>query len=110
MPQVDSIIVERNIYSFFLDELEPRNPTVDLKRAKPLTTDVSFFEIGVTLGKLLVVAVRSNFLSTKVKVFEATDRIKGEKSSGIFKRNSKDKSSALKLWKVSLSAMNSNNF
>jgi hypothetical protein len=83
--------------------LDARSPAVDTRRVKPVTTDVSFFELGYTMGRSLMVAVRSGNESAKVKIFEPAERPKSDKGS-IFRKNSQnlsqDKSTVLKLWKV----------
>jgi RHO1 GDP-GTP exchange protein 1/2 len=66
--------IEKQVITFPLEALDPRDPMAGLKRAKRISSHISFFKAGYCLGKALVCVVKSSPLSSTIKVFEPIDQ------------------------------------
>ncbi|EMD39301.1 hypothetical protein CERSUDRAFT_104516 [Gelatoporia subvermispora B] len=67
------VLSERQVITFPLDALDPRDPLSGLKRAKRIASHISFFKAGVCLGKTLVCVVKASPLSSTIKTLEPID-------------------------------------
>ncbi|EIN09591.1 CNH-domain-containing protein [Punctularia strigosozonata HHB-11173 SS5] len=68
------VLSEKQVITFPLEALDPRDPMAGLKRAKRISSHISFFKAGYCLGKALVCVVKSSPLSSTIKAFEPIDQ------------------------------------
>lgn len=68
------VLSERQVITFPLDALDPKDPTAGLRRAKRISSHTSFFKAGICLGKVLVCVVKSSPLSSTIKTLEPIDQ------------------------------------
>ncbi|KIM25430.1 hypothetical protein M408DRAFT_331185 [Serendipita vermifera MAFF 305830] len=101
LQQSDLLIVlsERNVITFPLEALDPRDPTAGQKRGKRIATHTSFFKAGICMGRPIVCVVKTSALSTTVKTFEPIDQQIRGKSKPTFKKLLQGGNDTLKLFK-----------
>ncbi|KAG6821216.1 hypothetical protein H0H93_004038 [Arthromyces matolae] len=68
------VLSERQVITFPLDALNPKDPTAGLKNAKRISSHTSFFKAGFCLGRVLVCIVKSSQLSSTFKTLEPIDQ------------------------------------
>lgn len=67
------VLSERQVMTFPLDALDPRDPMAALRRAKRIASHASFFKAGICLGRTLVCVVKTSALSSTIKALEPID-------------------------------------
>lgn len=80
------VLSERQVITFPLDALDPRDPMAGLKRAKRIASHISFFKTGVCLGKTLVCVVKASPLSSTIKTLEPIDQNVRGRSKPTFRK------------------------
>ncbi|KXN92394.1 Rho1 guanine nucleotide exchange factor 1 [Leucoagaricus sp. SymC.cos] len=80
------VLSERQVITFPLDALDPRDPMAGLKRAKRVSSHTSFFKAGYCLGRVLVCIVKSSQLSSTFKALEPIDQNVRGRSKPTFKK------------------------
>jgi hypothetical protein len=53
--------------------LDANDPMAGLKQATRISSDTTFFKVGVCLGRVLACIVKSGLLSTTIKALEPID-------------------------------------
>ncbi|GJE88350.1 CNH-domain-containing protein [Phanerochaete sordida] len=64
------VLAEGVLLAFPLDVLDTEDSAANLERAQRLASRVSFFKVGMCMGKVVLCAVKPSALSSTVKVFE----------------------------------------
>ncbi|KAJ3558567.1 hypothetical protein NP233_g11485 [Leucocoprinus birnbaumii] len=80
------VLSERQVITFPLDALDPRDPMAGLKRAKRISSHTSFFKAGFCLGRVLVCIVKSSQLSSTFKALEPIDQNVRGRSKPTFRK------------------------
>ncbi|KAH9951057.1 CNH-domain-containing protein [Amylocystis lapponica] len=80
------VLSERQVITFPLDALDPRDPMAGLKRAKRIASHINFFKAGVCLGKTLVCVVKASPLSSTIKTLEPIDQNVRGRSKPTFRK------------------------
>ena len=94
-------LAERQVITFPLDALDPRDPMAAIKRAKRIASHASFFKAGICLGRTLVCVVKTSALSSTIKALEPIDtNVRGARKP-TFKKLLQGGNDTLKLFKVS---------
>ncbi|TFL01949.1 RhoGEF Rgf2 [Pterulicium gracile] len=93
------VLSERQVLTFPLDSLDPRDPTAGIRRAKKIASHTSFFKAGHCLGKVLVCIVKSSQLSSTFKTLEPIDQNVRGRSKPTFKKLLQGGNDTLKLFR-----------
>ncbi|KAF8728433.1 hypothetical protein RHS02_07923, partial [Rhizoctonia solani] len=91
------VLAERSVFTFPLDALDlfdRMNRAVRLSRAQ-----VSFFKVGLCMGRTVVCIVKTGSLSSTVKILESVGSPAGSNLNRNVKTSFKDTSNRLKIWK-----------
>lgn len=90
---------ERSVQTFPLDDLDPKDVNVALKRGKRVSSHTTFFKAGLCVGRPLVCIVKSSPLSTTIKTMEPVEAQVKKKPAGGFKF-AQQRNDTLKVFKV----------
>ncbi|KAI6149870.1 CNH-domain-containing protein [Pisolithus tinctorius] len=93
------VLSERQVVTFPLDALDPKDPTAGLRRAKRISSHTSFFKAGICLGKVLVCVVKSSPLSSTIKTLEPIDQNVRGRSKPTFRKLLQGGNDTLKLFR-----------
>ncbi|KAI6112583.1 CNH-domain-containing protein [Pisolithus sp. B1] len=93
------VLSERQVITFPLDALDPKDPTAGLRRAKRISSHTSFFKAGICLGKVLVCVVKSSPLSSTIKTLEPIDQSIRGRSKPTFRKFLQGGNDTLKLFR-----------
>jgi hypothetical protein len=93
------VLSERQVFTFPLDSLDPRDPNAGIRRAKKIASHTSFFKAGHCLGKVLVCIVKSSQLSSTFKTLEPIDQNIRGRSKPTFKKLLQGGNDTLKLFR-----------
>ncbi|KAF8519036.1 CNH domain-containing protein [Hysterangium stoloniferum] len=94
------VLSDRDVITFPLDALDPRDPLAGLKRAKHVSTHTSYFKTGTCLGKTLVCVVKTTALSSTIRVMEPIDYNVRGKNKPTFRKLLQGGNDTLRSFKV----------
>ncbi|ODQ49792.1 CNH-domain-containing protein [Saitoella complicata NRRL Y-17804] len=93
------VLADKVLYSYALESLDPNDTTLANKRPKKVAGHTQFFRAGVCLGRVLVCVVKSNSLSSTIKVFEPVAQAPAGKKTPAFKKLLQNNTETLKMFK-----------
>ncbi|KAJ9070514.1 RHO1 GDP-GTP exchange protein 2 [Entomophthora muscae] len=73
------VLAEKTLYTFAMDSLT--SPDLSVSKGRRISSHVSFFKVGICLGRCLVCVVKSTPLTSVVKALEPVLLTSGKKSS-----------------------------
>ncbi|KAF7309990.1 Rho guanyl-nucleotide exchange factor [Mycena indigotica] len=80
------VLSERQVFTFPLEALDPKDPMAGHKRMKRIATHTSFFKAGFCLGRVLVCIVKSTQLSSTFKALEPIEQNVRGRAKPTFKK------------------------